>query len=48
MDLISFEEKFSIFFNQFSTDREYELLFQFLDLLLMQYKLNPTEVCGIF
>ena len=42
-----FQEKFKVFFNQFDSDDEIALLFQYLDLILSQYKIDPVKVCGI-
>lgn len=44
----SFEEKFAYFFNQFESNKEIELLFQYLEAILNQYKINPVKVCGKF
>ena len=48
MESKSFEEKFSIFFNQFDNDTEIEFLFNFLEIVIIQYKADPRKVCGYF
>lgn len=40
------ESKFSLFLSQFQNDQEINFLFQFLDIMVQQYKTNPEKVLG--